>query len=111
MEDCIFCKIIHHDRPDKFLLETEDLVVLDDIRPAAPVHMLVIPKLHIPSAHHLTMDNTQLLADMFAAARKMADERGIGDRGYKLVFNVGKEGGQVVNHLHLHILGGKQLHE
>lgn len=111
MDDCIFCDIVKKNQPAKILYETERVIVIDDIMPKAPVHMLVIPKDHIVSAHSLELEHKDMLFELFQAAKHMADERGIGEKGYKLVFNVGKEGGQIINHLHLHVLGGKRLED
>ena len=82
---------------------------LRDIQPRAPKHLLIIPKRHVPSANELTDDDGVLLACMFAAARKLAADEGLAERGYRLTFNVGAEGGQTIYHLHLHLLGGRQL--
>ncbi len=90
-------------------METEDLIVIDDILPKAPVHMLVIPKKHILSINHLDNQDAALAGKMIEAAQQMAKRSGIADKGYRLVFNVGKDGGQVIPHLHLHLLGGKKF--
>ncbi len=109
--DCIFCDIVAHRLKSTILYETDDLIVIPDIMPKAPVHLQVIPKEHIQSAYHLDDAHKALVGSMVLAAKKMAQEKGVGESGYKLVFNVGKEGGQIIPHLHMHVLGGKQLAE
>ena len=109
--DCIFCKIVNQDQSADILFETDDLVVIPDILPKAPVHLLIISKEHILSAHYLEEKHKSLAANMIMAANKAADQKGIGETGYKLMFNVGKEGGQIIPHLHLHVLGGKHMGE
>ena len=109
MNDCVFCNIINRTIEAKILLETEDLIAIDDILPKAPIHMLVIPKKHILSINHLDNQDAALAGKMIEAAQQMAKRSGIADKGYRLVFNVGKDGGQVIPHLHLHLLGGKKF--
>lgn len=111
MSSCVFCRIVGGLQQSKILYETDDIIVIPDILPKAPVHFLVIPKEHIISAHHLETKHAELISNMIFAANVMADKFSVGESGYKLVFNVGKEGGQVIPHLHLHVLGGKQLAE
>ena len=103
-KDCIFCKIIAKEIPAKFLLETKDLVVIQNARPSAPVHHLVIPKEHIKSVAHLGKKDAKIIGEMFLAARDDAEKAKLA--GYKTVFNVGRDGGQIIDHLHLHLLGG-----
>lgn len=102
--DCIFCKIIAKEIPAKILFENNDLIVLQDIKPSAPVHHLVIPKEHIESVSHFEEKDKEIIAKIFLAAKEDAKKAGL--KGYKTVFNVGREGGQVIDHLHLHLLGG-----
>lgn len=109
MDNCVFCKIAKHEQDSDILFENDQLIVISDIMPKAPVHLLVIPKEHIPSINELT--NSELAGAMIMTAQQQAKERCIAESGYKLVFNVGKEGGQIIPHLHLHLLGGKQLAE
>lgn len=111
MQDCVFCNIINRSIEAKILAETEDLIVIDDILPKAPVHFLVITKKHILSINHLEDADALLGGKMLVAAKDMAKKKGISERGYKLVFNVGKDGGQIISHLHLHVLGGKKFSE
>ena len=111
MDDCIFCNIINKVIPSPMLFEDADLIVIRDIMPKAPVHLLVIPKKHIEGVNHLEEHDRALAGKIILTAKQMAVKFGISERGYKVVFNVGRDGGQVVPHLHLHLLGGKQLGE
>ena len=104
MQDCIFCNIVDKKKPTEFLYEDDILVVFNDIRPSAPVHLLVVPKVHVQSIIHLEDNHRELISQVIYAARDMTKKLGL--LGYKLIFNVGKEGGQVIDHLHLHVLGG-----
>jgi histidine triad (HIT) family protein len=102
---CLFCKIINKEVPAEIVYEDKEFVVFKDIRPKAPLHLLVLPKKHIPSVNHLTEQDKELVGQLFLVAQKVAREQGVA-AGYKLVFNVGKEGGQMIDHLHLHLLSG-----
>lgn len=102
--DCIFCKIINKEVPGKILFEDNDLLILQDIKPSAPYHHLVIPKKHIESIAHLEKVDAKLVSKLVYAAKKDASNAGL--KGYKLIFNVGQDGGQIINHLHLHLMGG-----
>ncbi|MEK7608182.1 MAG: histidine triad nucleotide-binding protein [Patescibacteria group bacterium] len=102
--DCIFCKIVAKEIPTNFIYEDENVVVFLDIKPSAPIHYLVVPKKHIQSVRHLANEDKELVSDVIYAAKIAAEELHLS--GYKLVFNVGREGGQVIDHLHLHLLGG-----
>ncbi len=111
VDDCVFCNIATHSIAGDIVTENDELMVLKDILPKAPVHLLVLPKDHIPSVNDVTADQGALMGRMVLLGQQMAKEHGVADSGYKLIFNVGKEGGQMVKHLHLHLLGGKQLAE
>ena len=111
MDDCVFCNIINKTIPSEFQFENGNLIVIKDIAPKAPVHLLVITKKHIVGVNHLDAADGQLAGEMIFTAKDMAEKNGIAESGYKLVFNVGADGGQVVPHLHLHILGGKKMTE
>jgi histidine triad (HIT) family protein len=102
--DCIFCKIAKKEVSAEIVLESDKLMAFKDIKPSAPVHYLVVPKEHIQSIAHLEGNHKEVLAGLIYAAKDLAVQLGL--RGYKLVFNVGKEGGQIIDHLHLHLLGG-----
>ena len=107
-EDCLFCKIVAGEVGAERVLETDDLVAFRDIAPRAPVHVLVVPRLHLDSAHALTDDHADLLAACFRAARDVAEAEDTAD-GYRVATNVGAKGGQAIGHLHVHVLGGRQL--
>lgn len=105
MEDCIFCKIGNGDvQGVEKMYEDEEVLAFGDIHPKAPVHVLVIPKTHIQSIAHLEQNHNDVIAKLIYTAKRVAEQMHL--RGYKLIFNVGKEGGQVIDHLHLHLLGG-----
>ncbi|OQY01539.1 MAG: histidine triad nucleotide-binding protein [Desulfobacteraceae bacterium 4572_130] len=104
-KDCLFCKIINKEIPSEFLYEDEFCVVFNDIKPHAPVHLLIVPKKHIRSINDLTDSDKDIISHLFMVAKKMAGEKGINQSGYKLLFNVEKGGGQVIFHLHLHLMG------
>jgi histidine triad (HIT) family protein len=104
--DCLFCKIVSREVPTRFLYEDDDYVVFRDINPAAPVHLLLVPKRHIRSINDLKKGDESLIAGLFMLAGNMAKEQGINTSGYKLLFNVEKGGGQVIFHIHLHLIGG-----
>jgi histidine triad (HIT) family protein len=107
--DCIFCKIIEGTIPSKKVYETDTIVAFHDIQPAAPVHILIIPKKHIPTMNDLTPADAHLIGEIHLAAQHIADQFGIQARGYRLINNCGAEGGQVVYHIHYHLLGGEKL--
>ncbi len=109
MNDCVFCNIVTRTIGSDILFETDNVIVIRDIMPKAPTHLLVISKKHIPSVNDLVDGDGQLVAEMILTAKDQASGFGISDSGYKLVWNVGKDGGQVIPHIHLHVLGGKQL--
>ena len=104
--DCIFCKIIKGEAPADFIYRDEDLVVFHNIRPKAPVHVLVVPVEHIESINALEERHSSIIAKMILKARDIARQLGIADSGYKLVTNVGWGGGQRIFHLHVHLIGG-----
>ena len=102
--ECLFCKIASGEIPSETFYEDGDVRVFKDINPKAPVHLLVVPKLHIQSIAHLATNHGDVVAKIIYAAKHVAADQGL--TGYKLVFNVGREGGQAIYHLHLHLLGG-----
>ena len=102
--DCIFCKIAKKEVPKEFIYESEEVLSFADIRPSAPVHYLLIPKEHIDSIADLKDGHQTLVAKLIFAAKEVAEKLRL--KGYKLVFNVGPEGGQVIPHIHLHLIGG-----
>ena len=108
--DCLFCKIIAGDIPSSKVYEDEWCYAFFDIAPQAPTHVLVIPKLHVPSTDGINAENSVYVAKIFEVIPKIADELGLGD-GYRVITNCGENGCQSVKHLHFHILGGKKLSE
>lgn len=108
MSDCIFCKIVAGDIPADKVYEDDDLLAFRDIKPAAPVHILVIPKAHIPTMLDLTPDHAALMGKLTTVAARLAREQGCSD-GFRSIINTGRVGGQEVYHLHLHILGGAEV--
>jgi len=105
-KDCTFCNILKGDIPTDFLFENDTLVVFRDINPAAPTHLLIVPRKHIRSINDLTADDSEIVSEIITVARDMAQTMGIAKSGYKLFFNVERGGGQVIFHLHLHLVGG-----
>ena len=106
--DCVFCKIISGEIPSEKVYESENVVAFKDINPMAPVHILIIPKVHIEGANALDADNVGIVSEIMLAARQLAESFNL-DNGWRLVTNVGENGGQTVKHLHFHLLGGKKL--
>lgn len=109
MTDCLFCKIIAREIQGKVLFEDDQLVVLADINPQAPLHALVVPRRHIASLNDLQAEDDALVGSMFRRAAALAAEHGYAERGYRTVFNCNREAGQSVFHIHLHVLGGRAL--
>ena len=109
MEDCIFCKIANGTIPSKKVYEDAEVVAVDDIHPMAPVHVIIIPKKHIPTMLDVTKTEMGSIGSMFTAAQEVARIKGINERGFRAVINCNEEGGQVIFHLHMHVLGGKKL--
>ena len=110
MDDkCIFCRIIAGEIPSDVVYQDQDCFAFRDIAPQAPTHLLIIPKLHIASLSGLTEAQAALAGRMIIIARNLAEQEGLATNGYRLVINCGYEGGQVVPHLHLHLIGGRRL--
>jgi len=103
--DCIFCKITNKEIFSEIAYEDEDVLAIRDIKPKAAVHILILPKKHITSVNHLDLKDSKIISAVLMAAPKIAEKQGL--KGYKISINVGKEGGQLIDHLHLHLLGGK----
>jgi histidine triad (HIT) family protein len=104
-EDCIFCRILKGEIPADFVYRNKKVAVFKDIHPKAPVHVLIVPEQHIESIDHLTENDRDIVAEIFMVAKKIASDLGV-DGGYRLLFNVGRKGGQLVDHIHLHLMGG-----
>ncbi len=105
-KDCIFCKIVNGEIPTEFFYEDDNLVVFKDINPHAPVHILIVPKKHIRSINDLTENDREIISHMIMVGKDIAKKESINSSGYKLLFNVERGGGQVIFHLHLHLIGG-----
>jgi histidine triad (HIT) family protein len=108
-DDCLFCRMARGAAQVPKVQEDDLVFSIKDIHPRAPTHVMIIPKQHIATARHLGPEHGQLLAHMFATATQIAKDLGVSERGYRLTFNVGDEGGQTIYHLHLHLLGGRRL--
>ncbi|WP_129596761.1 histidine triad nucleotide-binding protein [Anaerophilus nitritogenes] len=108
MDDCIFCKISSKQVPSKIVYEDDSVMAFYDIEPQAPVHIVIIPKKHIKSLDHIIEQDKNLVGYIFLCAKKIASELGL-KNGYRIVNNCGKLGGQTVDHIHFHLLGGRQL--
>lgn len=109
MEDCIFCKIINKEVPSTIVYEDEDVIAFKDIHPVTPVHILVIPKKHISSLVELKKEDEAVIGKIYTVINKIAKQEGILDKGFRVIVNCGEDGGQVVKHIHFHLLGGKKL--
>lgn len=102
--DCIFCNIVQKSTPAKLVYEDDQVIAFEDIHPKAPIHLLIVPKTHLTSLAHATPDQEALLGKLLLVVQKLAQEKNVA--GYKTVINTGRDGGQVVDHLHLHLLAG-----
>lgn len=108
--DCIFCKIVNGDIPSNKVYEDDTVLAFHDIAPQMPVHVIVIPKMHIASAAEVNEDNSAVIGHIFEVIPKIAKDLGL-DNGFRIINNCGKDGGQTVGHIHFHILGGRTLGE
>lgn len=106
---CLFCKMIAGEIQPAKVYEDERILAFRDINPQAPVHILVVPKEHIPTLNDLDDAHTELVGQLHQAAKKIARQEGIADKGYRTVVNCNDDGGQTVSHLHLHLLGGRRM--
>lgn len=109
LSDCIFCKIVAGEIPSKKIYEDDKVLAFHDISPEAPVHFLVIPKAHIASLNEVNEENAEVFAHIFKTINKLVKEQGIAENGYRVVTNCGEQGGQTVDHIHFHVLGGRNL--
>ncbi len=110
MSDCIFCKIAEKKIPARIVYEDEHAIAFEDVNPQAPVHTLVIPKKHISTLLDLKEEDNDLVGHLLKVANKIAKDKGIAERGFRIVTNCNPESGQTVYHIHFHILGGRQMH-
>ncbi len=107
--ECVFCRIVAGELPSDMLYQDEQIMAFRDINPLAPTHVLIIPKRHINSLADLSDDETQIIGHMAEVANRLARQEGVARKGYRLVVSSGEDGGQVVPHLHMHLLGGRRL--
>lgn len=108
-EDCVFCQVLEKRLPGKIEYEDDDLAVIWDINPQAPTHLLVIPKKHIAKISEVSDDDSDLLCKMMVVAKKIAKKLHLDDQGFRLVINEGRDAGQTIFHLHMHLLSGRRL--
>lgn len=106
-DDCLFCKILAREVPAEIVYEDDDVLAFNDIYPKAPFHVLIIPKKHIATLNDLEDSDTKLAGMLFTAAKKIAVEQGFADDGYRMMMNCGEGGGQIIFHMHLHLMAGK----
>ncbi len=106
--DCIFCKIVAKEVPSEIIYEDEKVLVFKDLEPKAPVHVLVIPKTHISSVMEINEENSEIISHIFKVIKKLSSKLNL-QNGFRVINNCGKYGGQTVNHIHFHVLGGQQL--
>ena len=111
MEECLFCKIIKGEVPSQKVYEDEEILAFKDIHPAAPIHILVIPKKHIDSLAQMQAEDEEMTGKIYHVINQIAEEQGFKENGYRVIVNCGKDGGQEVMHLHFHLLAGKSLGE
>lgn len=109
MTDDLFLKIINREIPADIVYETDEILAFRDINPQAPVHILIIPKEHIPTMNDIEPDHTEVAGKLLLVAAELADQEGIAEEGYRVVMNCNSAGGQAVYHIHLHLLGGRQM--
>ncbi|MBA1337157.1 MAG: Bis(5'-nucleosyl)-tetraphosphatase (asymmetrical) [Firmicutes bacterium] len=109
MSDCIFCKIIDGEIPGDMVYQDDRVVAINDIDPKAPVHILIMPKKHIPSLLEVEQEEQNILSHIMMVAARLAREKGISEKGFRVVNNCGEEGGQSVGHIHFHLLGGRYM--
>lgn len=109
MDNCLFCGIIKKEIPAEIIFENELLIIFKDIHPKAPVHFLIVPKKHITSVNDLQETDRQIISEIFFQAKRIAKEKNIAEKGYRLIVNSGPDSGQVVFHIHWHLLAGRKL--
>lgn len=109
MDNCIFCQIAQKQKPTEILYEDSQVVAFPDIAPKAPIHILIVPKKHISTVAQLAEKDVLLIGKLIYAAKLLAEKQGIAESGFRLCFNTGKHSGQIVDHIHLHLLGGGPL--
>ncbi|MBF0591828.1 MAG: histidine triad nucleotide-binding protein [Nitrospirae bacterium] len=108
--DCIFCKVANKEIKATIVYEDDQVVAFDDLNPQGPMHVLIIPRKHIPTILEITSEDTALVGHMFEVANRIAKERGFAQRGFRMVINCNAEAGQSVYHIHMHAIGGRAMH-
>lgn len=108
--NCLFCKIIEKKIPSKIVYEDERIFAFEDINPQAPIHMLIVPKKHLSTVLEVTPEDNELIGELFQIANKIAKDKGVAERGFRLVMNCNREAGQTVFHIHLHLFAGRAMH-
>jgi histidine triad (HIT) family protein len=106
---CIFCRIINKEAPSEMLYQDAQVSAFRDIHPVAPTHILIVPNKHVPSNREISEQDEQWIGHLFTTARQLAIQEGIHDSGFRLIINTGKDGGQVIYHFHLHLIGGRPM--
>ncbi len=109
MDSCIFCKIVKKEIPSEIVFEDSEILAFKDITPVAPTHILIIPKEHIPSLNNLNQSHKEVVSDILFKIKEIAKDMGIHEQGYRIINNCGKDGGQTVDHLHFHLMAGRQM--
>ena len=109
MSDCLFCKIIKGEIPGDIVYENNHVLAFNDINPIAPTHILIIPKGHISTLNDLEEEHTQIMGELFLAAKAIANDTGVSESGYRTIFNCNKDAQQTVFHIHLHLIAGRQM--
>ena len=109
MQSCVFCKIVAGEIPCKKVYEDDTLFAFEDVNPAAPTHILIIPKKHMETLHEIQDTDKELIGSIFVAANEIARKQGIAQEGFRIVANCGENGGQTVFHIHFHLLGGRRM--
>ena len=109
MQECIFCKIVAGEAPAKMLYQDELVTAFRDIHPAAPTHILIVPNRHLTSVNQAELEDEAALGRMFTTARRLAEQEGVAETGYRLIINSGPHAGQIVLHVHMHLMGGQRM--
>ncbi|MHB1650985.1 MAG: histidine triad nucleotide-binding protein [Desulfitobacteriaceae bacterium] len=109
MSDCLFCKIVSKEIPSEIVYEDDQIMAFKDLYPVAPVHILIIPKKHLNNINDIMKEDEALIGQIFRVIKELASKLGIAESGYRVLTNIGTDGGQVIGHLHFHLIGGKAL--
>ncbi len=109
-QTCLFCDIVQGIKPATIVHQTENVIAFKDIRPQAPIHLLIIPKEHIPTINDISPAHRDLIGEIFLVAKELAQKLGVAEKGYRTVFNCNRDAGQEVYHIHLHLLAGRQFY-